>query len=29
MKWTALRPNATDFTFHDADILLDWAERTG
>src|SRR6202012_2564161 len=27
LKWTALRPNATDFTFHDADILLAWAEQ--
>jgi endo-1,4-beta-xylanase len=29
MKWTGLRPNATDFTFHDADILMDWAEKNG
>lgn len=29
MKWTTLRPNPKDFTFYDADVLLDWAEKNG
>lgn len=29
MKWTALRPNPKDFTFYEADTLLDWAEKNG
>jgi endo-1,4-beta-xylanase len=29
LKWTALRPNAKDFNFQDADTLLSWAEQNG
>lgn len=29
LKWTALRPNPRDFSFHGADVLLDWAEQNG
>jgi len=27
LKWTVLRPNSTDFNFHNADRLIAWAEQ--
>ena len=29
LKWTVLRPNATDYNFHNADRLMAWAEAIG
>jgi endo-1,4-beta-xylanase len=29
LKWTVLRPNPTDFSFHNADRLMSWAEQNG
>src|SRR5262245_31593358 len=29
LKWTAVRPNPTEFRFHGADVLADWAEQNG
>src|SRR4051812_696243 len=29
LKWTAVHPNPRDFNFHDADVLVDWAEQNG
>jgi endo-1,4-beta-xylanase len=29
LKWTVVRPNPTDFNFHNADRLITWAEQNG
>jgi endo-1,4-beta-xylanase len=29
LKWTVLRPNSTDYNFHNADRLVAWAEQSG
>jgi endo-1,4-beta-xylanase len=29
LKWTGVRPGPKEFTFHDADVLVDWAEQNG
>jgi len=29
LKWTAVHPGPKEFNFHDADVLVDWAEQNG